>query len=189
MPQVVYKNQGTDIITIVNQKKPSSDISISQNIIGKNDLINHLCQLNHKAQLRKYARYKKDDQDTLNNLLIIIKDSANNSDLSIPASRALTILSELNYDFSDLQLQNVQVNGAEITEGIFKNTNFCKSNFSGVKLNLKSLSQAIIDFDVISSIEEGKKKLGGHKSMIRSLKFSFDGRLLLSTSDDNTIRV
>lgn len=155
----------------------------------KTEIIKHLCQLNHNVVLVKYANYIKSESATIDILLEIIKDSAMDSSLQVPASRAFTVLSRINYDFSYQSFLNINIPGAEISNGIFTGTDLTNANLAGCKLNLSVLAPAKLNFKVLSSISEGKSKFIGHTSQITALKFSHDNSLLLSASTDKTLRV
>ena len=86
-------------------------------------------------------------------------------------------------------MSGININNAEITGGKFINTNFQNSDFSQVKYNISVLGQAILNFQVLKSIERGKRQLNGHKEPITCLKISYDGRILVSGSEDCTLRV
>ena len=185
-PRIAFSLSETqNYFTLSNASSYLPNTSIQK----KTELIKHLHQLNHKIMIYKYANYIKSDSPTLETLLEIIKDSAHNPEYSIPASRALTILSKLGFDFSNQNLRGISVPGAEITEGIYKHTDFSDSNLSNSKLNLSVLAPAILNFKVLSSISQGQKTFKGHSSSITCLKFSHDNTLLLSAGHDKTIRI
>lgn len=151
-------------------------------------LISELDALNTKDSLYRYIERIKDNKSTLSQLLDTIKSSATNPAISIQAGRAFTILSRLNYDFSSMDLRGIKIRNADITHGKYNNTNFIGSNFSGVKLNLKALSSATIDFNVLSDLYNSQNLLNGHTNKVLGVKFSYDKKLLVS-HDHETIRI
>ena len=162
---------------------PESSTSLNFNP----EIVNKLSEISYNPiKIFEYAESIKRDQKSKEILLGIIKTSGSLSS-PIISGTALTILSKLDFDFSDLNLENVQIQGAIITGGKFKNTNFKGSNFSGVKINFKLLDSAFADFRVFHSILTSKTSLRAHTGKITCLKFSDDRTVLLSASEDKSV--
>jgi WD40 repeat protein len=148
-----------------------------------------LKSMNNKIKLFGYAQSVKESPDDQKALLQIIKSTAYSQEFVSVAYKALTVLSKANFDFSHMNLQGVNVLGAEIIGGKFIGTNFRESNFKQVKLNLMVLSRAVLDFHVLRTIESGHFQFEGHFGRINALRFSADGKFLISASEDCTIRL
>lgn len=151
-------------------------------------IVAQLKAVKNKFMLFEFAK-KISDKESQESLLKIIQSSANNPELASVASKAFTMLSKQHFNFSGLSLNKLNLSNAEVTGGKFIGTNFAGCNFSQVKLNTSVLRPALIDFYVYKSIEEGKKKFKGHLAAVTVSKFTSDGKMLVTGSDDNSIIV
>lgn len=167
----------------------TQDDNMTEKYTSKVNLIRTLDQLNSNSALKVIATSLKSDSELCRTLLEIIKDSAKNPDIIVPASRAFTVLSKHNYDFSNENLNHIKLHSAEITSGHFYNTSFIGADLSGSSINYQALTGAICDFATVNSIVKGRELLTGHLREITSITFAPNGSFLVSTSLDCFLRV
>lgn len=153
-------------------------------------LLSTLKSVNNKIALHMLAQEKiKSDPEAQEILLDIVKNSANKKEYESVAWKAFTILSKIAYNFNGLNLQGVNIQNAEMTGGRFVDTDFRNANLKQVKINYQIFNAAIVNFQVIKGIEIGKSSFEGHRKEILCMKFSQDGRILVTGSEDLTLRV
>ncbi|OMJ90157.1 hypothetical protein SteCoe_7551 [Stentor coeruleus] len=156
----------------------------------RNKLLSTLKSVNNKIALHMLAQETiKSDSESQKILLDIIKNSANKKEYESIAWKAFTILSKIAYNFSGLNLQGINIQNAEMIGGKFIDTDFRNANFKQVKINYQVFSEAVINIHVLKGIEMGKNNFEGHRKNISCMKFSQDGRILVTGSEDLTIRV
>lgn len=201
--QIALKDEKTFLVSLANFNLPKVQINFPETKIfsitaedvfyqeESNKLVSIVAQLKsmkNKFMLFEYAKgmMDKESQETL---LKIIMASGNNPELECVAGKAFTILSKHHYNFSGLNLNKLNLSNAEVTGGKFIATNFAGCNFSQVKLNNSVLRPALIDFYVYKSIEDGKKKFKGHTDKVTVIRFTNDGRNIVTGSEDKLIIV
>jgi WD40 repeat protein len=120
-------------------------------------------------------------------LLEILKNSNNGKTSPKTAGKALTILSELNFDFTDQDLSSVQVSEAKINGGIFKNTLLSKSILKSSSFS-KSLEIPQLSQDRLSEKSKIYKSFKGD-SEVTSLVISPDQSKIIAGTESGSINI
>lgn len=186
LPEIEFHLKSTEKVISMNEYELPFPPKSTQ---AYQDLCTRLRGLNNKIMLQVYGKDLKTDPESMQNLLKIVKNSAKDPTISEISSKAFLLLSKLGFDFSGMNLQGIQIPNSEITGGRFTKTDFQFSNFRQVKMNFAILESAILNFKVLKSIEDGKRKMQGNLKPVSYLKFSIDSRIMISGSEDGTIRV
>ena len=202
--QLALRDEETFLVSLANFTLPKVEVNFpdtkffsisAEDVFYQEEENNRLASvvaqlktMKNKFMLFVYAKgmMDKESQETL---LKIILSSSNNPELESVAAKAFTILSKHHYNFSGLNLNKLNLSNAEVTGGKFIGTNFSGCNFSQIKLNNSVLRSALIDFYTYKSIEDGKKKFKGHTDKVTVIKFTNDGRNIVTGSEDKLIIV
>ncbi|MEM7555915.1 MAG: NB-ARC domain-containing protein [Cyanobacteria bacterium P01_A01_bin.84] len=147
---------------------------------------------------------KKTIQNHLNQLLVQLKNSIPPSP-GYAAGNIINLLRQLdiklnNYDFSNLNIWQANLQGINLQQTNFANSNFQKSVFTNTLGSILSAKFSPIG-DVFATAVDSQiylwevdkirqlHQLEGHTAWVRSLAFSLDGKILASGSHDDTIRL
>ena len=127
---------------------------------------------------------------TKENLLAILVKSKTNGDIETASSNAATILNAMRFPFSGLNLSGVRIPRADLSDSVLHQTNFSKSNLSSVTFTNAFLKDADLSSSRMENVKFGEKaSLKGNSSLVFSLSFSPDGKILASGSCDNPIQL
>ncbi|KJR40131.1 repeat-containing protein [Candidatus Magnetoovum chiemensis] len=121
------------------------------------------------------------------NLITMLYSSAQ---YPIGASNAATILNAKRYAFSGMNLSGIEIANADLSGAVLDNTNLSKANLKGVNFTNAFLRKTNLKQSKMKDAKFGQLPyLKGHSAPVSSVAFTPDGRLLVSASLDNTVRL
>lgn len=93
----------------------------------------------------------EDRKENIKKLFYLVQLSKNKKTFKIAAANAITILNKARANFCGKNLEKINIEGADLSHGIFYETNFSKANLSGVNFCNSYLTKAIFDGAVMQN--------------------------------------
>ncbi|KAJ3448491.1 f-box and wd repeat domain containing [Anaeramoeba flamelloides] len=161
-----------------NKNSKSNDLLINQRlIVNNNGMLDFSVDL-----LRKNKRFEK-------KLWQYIYSSRGDENKKISSANAITILNRAKISFSGMNLGGVLIPQADLSMGIFHETDFTGSDLSGVNFRQCWLKGAILNKSRMKGVNFGERAYIKCKSDIESLTFNKSGDALVSAHQDKTVKL
>ena len=104
------------------------------------------------------------------------------------ASNAISILVYADISFARMDLTEIRIRGADITDGIFNGCDFSGSDLTSVVLENCQLDNAILRGTNMTDVKLGKPLNMDVGSIVHCVAFSPDGNMIIIASADKMIR-
>ncbi|WP_284271892.1 NACHT and WD40 repeat domain-containing protein, partial [Mycoavidus cysteinexigens] len=139
-------------------------------------LLNRLNLIEDAAIQRFLVERVGQDQGLVKPLLGWIKASAQTESVSQGAANAITILVGAGIQFNGMDLQGIQIPGADLRGGVFDSAQLQGANLSGVKLRQSWLREANLSGAQMAGIQFGEWPYLEEEGWVTSCAYSPDGK-------------